>query len=167
MGYQGIAEHDVYDVLADVEQRYPVDRDRVYLTGISMGGGGALWLALTRPDVWAAVAPLCPSPFPEQRSSCRQCAQPADPALPWRPGPHRSRARVAATGSAACFTAGVAVDYLEYPGVRHNVWDLAYRGGALFDWLAEFRRNPLPGARPLRHPLLPLRSAPTGSASTA
>ena len=32
MGYQGIPEQDVYDVLADVERRFPVDRDRVYLT---------------------------------------------------------------------------------------------------------------------------------------
>ena len=62
MGYRGIAEKDVYDVLADVERRFPVDEDRVYLTGISMGGGGALWLGLTRPDVWAAVAPVCPMP---------------------------------------------------------------------------------------------------------
>ena len=64
MGYQGIAEKDVYDVVADVERRYPIDVDRVYLTGISMGGGGALRLALTRPDVWAAVAPVCAMPTP-------------------------------------------------------------------------------------------------------
>ena len=64
MGYQGIAEQDVYDVLADVKRRYSVDEDRVYLTGASMGGGGALWLALTRPDVWAAVAPVCADVFP-------------------------------------------------------------------------------------------------------
>src|ERR1035437_5269448 len=38
MGYQGIAEQDVYDVLADVKRRYSVDEDRVYLTGASMGG---------------------------------------------------------------------------------------------------------------------------------
>ena len=62
MGYQGIAEKDVYDVLADVERRFPVDEDRVYLTGLSMGGGGAIWLGLTRPDVWAAIAPVCPVP---------------------------------------------------------------------------------------------------------
>src|SRR5450755_1080096 len=64
MGYQGIPEQDVYDVLADVERRYPVDQDRVYLTGISMGGGGALWLAETRPDLWAGVAGLCADPMP-------------------------------------------------------------------------------------------------------
>ncbi|HJT86913.1 MAG TPA: alpha/beta hydrolase-fold protein, partial [Bryobacteraceae bacterium] len=51
MGYQGIAERDIYDLLADLERRFPVDEDRVYLTGISMGGAGALRLALTRPDV--------------------------------------------------------------------------------------------------------------------
>src|ERR1017187_8328410 len=64
MGYQGIAEQDVYDVLADVEHRYPVDRDRVYLTGISMGGGGALWQAETHPDLWAGVAAMCPDSMP-------------------------------------------------------------------------------------------------------
>ncbi|MGH9672713.1 MAG: alpha/beta hydrolase-fold protein, partial [Bryobacteraceae bacterium] len=30
MGYEGIAEQDVYDVLADVRKRFPVDDDRVY-----------------------------------------------------------------------------------------------------------------------------------------
>ncbi|MCS7316160.1 MAG: alpha/beta hydrolase-fold protein, partial [Bryobacterales bacterium] len=61
MGYQGLAEKDVYDVLADVRKRLSVDEDRIYLTGLSMGGGGALRLALTRPDVWAAVAAVCPA----------------------------------------------------------------------------------------------------------
>src|SRR6476660_7186927 len=28
MGYRGIAENDVYDVMADVKRRYPVDEDR-------------------------------------------------------------------------------------------------------------------------------------------
>ena len=60
-GYQGIPEKDVYDVLADVKKRFSVDEDRVYLTGLSMGGGGTLWLGLSRPDVWAAIAPVCPA----------------------------------------------------------------------------------------------------------
>ena len=62
MGYQGIAEKDVYDVLAGVKTPLPIDEDRVYLTGLSMGGGGTLWLGLTRPDIWAAIAPVCPAP---------------------------------------------------------------------------------------------------------
>jgi len=64
MGYQGIAETDVYDVLADVLRRYPIDRNRIYLTGISMGATGALRFALTRPAEWAAVALVCPGADP-------------------------------------------------------------------------------------------------------
>src|SRR5579883_3196512 len=45
MAYQGIAEKDVFDVLAEVEKHYSIDTDRVYLTGIGMGGGEALRLA--------------------------------------------------------------------------------------------------------------------------
>ena len=61
-GYQGIPEKDVYDVLDDVKKRFRIDTNRIYLTGLSMGGGGSLWLGLTRPDIWAAVAPVCPAP---------------------------------------------------------------------------------------------------------
>jgi hypothetical protein len=39
---------------------------------------------------------------------------------------------------------GVNADYIEFPGVRHNAWDLAYRNGAIFDWFAQFRRNRFP-----------------------
>ncbi len=59
-GCLGVPEQDVYEVLADVRGRYPIDEDRIYLTG--NGGGGTVWLALTRP---AAVAALCPPAPPE------------------------------------------------------------------------------------------------------
>jgi len=42
MGFTGIAEQDVYDVLDEVRTRYSVDQDRIYLIGLSMGGGAAL-----------------------------------------------------------------------------------------------------------------------------
>ncbi len=56
--YRGIGENDVLAVLADVQQKYRVDPDRIYLTGHSMGGTGAAYLALHHPDLFAAVAPL-------------------------------------------------------------------------------------------------------------
>jgi fermentation-respiration switch protein FrsA (DUF1100 family) len=143
MGYQGIAEQDVYDVIADVQRRYPVDPDRIFLTGISMGGGGALWLALTRPDVWAAVAPLCPSPVAGAAELAANASN-----LPIRlfHGEHDPIVPVAESRNwqRRLLAAGVPVDYLEFPGVRHNVWEPAFRGGALFDWLGKQRRNPFP-----------------------
>ena len=37
----------------------PVDVDRVYLTGLSMGGYGSWELAVRWPDVFAALIPIC------------------------------------------------------------------------------------------------------------
>ncbi|KAI9032174.1 Alpha/Beta hydrolase protein [Hyaloraphidium curvatum] len=36
-----------------------IDTSRVYLTGLSMGGGGTWSLALAEPDLFAAILPLC------------------------------------------------------------------------------------------------------------
>jgi pimeloyl-ACP methyl ester carboxylesterase len=143
MGYQGIAEQDVYDVLADVERRFPVDPDRVYLTGVSMGGAGVLWLALTRPDVWAAVAPVCPSTLPGTELLAPNALD-----LPIRLF-HGDRDPIVPVESSRTWQrrlldAGVPADYVEYPGVRHDAWNIAYRNGAIFDWFAKFRRQRFP-----------------------
>lgn len=56
--YRGIGEHDVLSVLAEVRGRYNIDPARIYLTGHSMGGTGAAYLALHYPDLFAAAASL-------------------------------------------------------------------------------------------------------------
>lgn len=143
MGYRGIAEQDVYDVLAEVKRRYPVDEDRVYLTGASMGGGGALWLALTRPDVWAAVALVSPAVIPGSDELAANALNvplrifhgDQDPVTPVEASRNWQRTLLGL---------GAQVDYVEYPGVRHNAWDPAYRNGAIFDWFGKFQRNQSP-----------------------
>lgn len=143
MGYQGIPEQDVYDVLADVERRYPVDQDRVYLTGISMGGGGALWLAATRPDVWAGVAAMCPDSMPRSEDLAANLLN-----VPVRlyHGELDTIVPVASTRAwqRRLLDAGVPAAYTEYPDARHNVWDLAYQHGGAIEWLAGQRRNRWP-----------------------
>jgi len=144
MGYQGIAEQDVYDVLAEVKRRYPVDDDRVYLTGSSMGGGGALWMALTRPDVWAAVAPVCAATIPGSEELAGNAADlpirlfqgEQDPAVP---------AESSRKWQKRFLEAGVTADYIEYPGVRHNAWDPAYRNASIFEWFGKLKRERDPG----------------------
>jgi hypothetical protein len=49
------------DVLADVKARFPVDEDRVYLQGGSMGGKGTWDWATAHPEHFAAIAPFCPA----------------------------------------------------------------------------------------------------------
>ncbi len=143
MGYQGIPEQDVYDVLADVKRRYPVDEDRVYLTGGSMGGGGTLWLALTRPDLWAAVAPVCPDVFPGTEDLAPNALN-----LPVRlfHGDLDPDVKVESSRlwQRRLLALNSPVEYIEFPGVRHNAWDFAYRNGTIFEWFAKYRRNPNP-----------------------
>ena len=108
-----------------------------------MGGGGALRLALSRPDVWAAVAPVCPSPIPGIEELAGNALN-----LPIRLFHGDIDPMVSVDSSRAWhrrfLDLGVPADYIEYPGVRHNAWDQAYRNGAIFDWFAKFRRNRFP-----------------------
>jgi dienelactone hydrolase len=54
--YADWGEADTFAVLKDVFARFPIDRDRLYLTGYSMGGYGVYRLASLHPDVFAAAA---------------------------------------------------------------------------------------------------------------
>lgn len=143
MGYEGIAEKDVYDMLADVERQFPIDPDRVYLTGISMGGGGALRLALTRPDLWAAVLPVCAATPPGLEDLApnaldlptRLVHGELDPIVPVQSSRNWQRRMLDLRDP---------VEYLEFPALRHNAWDAAYRDGAAFDWVGKYRRERFP-----------------------
>ena len=143
MGYQGIAEKDIYDVFDDVKQRFSIDEERVYLTGLAMGGGGALWLALTRPDVWAAVAAVCPTPPPGTEELApnainlpvRLFQGALDPLVP---------VQSTRQWNSLLQQTGAQVDYTEYPRVRHNSWDSAYKDEAIFEWFSQFHRNRYP-----------------------
>ncbi len=60
-------------LLDSVLEHYSADPDRLYLTGISMGGNG-VWLLATRyPDLFAAVAPVCGYGLPSQEFPERVC----------------------------------------------------------------------------------------------
>jgi pimeloyl-ACP methyl ester carboxylesterase len=143
MGYQGIPEKDVYDVLDDVKRRFSIDEDRVYLTGLSMGGGGALRLALTRPDTWAAVAAVCPSAAPGTEELApnalnlpvRLFQGALDPLVP---------VQSTRQWNSLFERLGTQVEYTEYSRVRHNSWDFAYKDEAIFPWFGQFHRNRFP-----------------------
>jgi len=142
MGYDGIAEKDVYDVIADVKKHFSIDEDRVYLTGISMGATGALRLAMTRPGLWGAVAAVCPdavNPGPLAPNLL-------DVPVRLYHGDQDAFASVEISRTWMKLLSGLdtEVEYTEYPDVRHNAWDLAYRNAAVFHWFDKFRRDRFP-----------------------
>lgn len=142
-GYQGFVEKDVYDMLDDVKKRFRIDEDRIYLTGLSMGGGGTLWIGLSRPDIWAAIAPVCPAPPNGTKDLAPNALNlpvhffhgDADQAVP-----------VAGTREwvKRLQELGTAVEYKEYPGVNHNSWENAYADEFIFDWFGKLKRNIFP-----------------------
>lgn len=143
MGYQGVAEKDVMDILSDVKKRFNIDEDRTYLTGLSMGGGGTLWIGLTRPDIWAAIAPVCPAPPQGTEDLARNALNyplwfhhgDKDQAVP---------VAVSRDWTARLKELRSNVEYTEYPGVNHNSWENAYANAQIFDWFSKFKRNPFP-----------------------
>jgi predicted esterase len=56
LGYQGPGEVDVLEALEAVASRFPIDRDRIYVAGSSMGGFGAQRIAQLHPDLFAGMA---------------------------------------------------------------------------------------------------------------
>ena len=57
-----LSEKDVMNVLAIIRKEFPIDNNRIYLMGHSMGGGGTWHIGMKYPDIWAALAPVAPAP---------------------------------------------------------------------------------------------------------
>jgi predicted esterase len=142
-GYQGIMEKDVMDMVADVKKRFQVDEDRTYLTGLSMGGGGTLWVGLSYPDMWAAIAPVCPAP-PD--GTKEKLGNALNFPVHYFQGDKDPAVNVDSTRKlvAKMKELGNSVEYLEYPDVKHDSWVNAYKDEFIFTWFSKFKRNKYP-----------------------
>lgn len=57
----GPGERDIFDAIDWARANLPIDVDRIYLTGFSMGGRGTYAIGLKNPDRFAAIAPMGPA----------------------------------------------------------------------------------------------------------
>ena len=97
---------------------YRVDRDRVYLTGLSMGGYGTWALAAAHPERFAAIAPICGGGNPKDASKLKDLPiwvfhGAKDPTVPLA----RSQEMVDALKEA-----GSDVKFTVYPDAVHDSW---------------------------------------------
>lgn len=109
-------------ILDKVLKDNPVDQQRIYLTGLSMGGYGSWDLGMRMPERFACVVPICGGG--DESHADRLVGMPvwawhgdADEAVPV----DRSRKMIAAIKKA-----GGDPKYTELPGVGHNSWTPAY-----------------------------------------
>ncbi len=54
----------IQDLVEDIKRNIRIDSDRIYLTGLSMGGRGTFIVAAKLPDLFAAIMPLSPHDRP-------------------------------------------------------------------------------------------------------
>jgi predicted peptidase len=59
IGWNKEVANNLMALIADLTDKLPIDMNRLYLTGSSMGGFGSFNLAASYPKVFAAVVPLC------------------------------------------------------------------------------------------------------------
>ncbi len=114
-----------------------VDPDRVYLTGLSMGGYGTWATACFNPARYAAIVPICGGGEVRHASHLRHVPVWAfHGAQDKVVRPPRSRTMVKAVR-----TAGGDAKLTLFPEAEHNSWDPAYATPGLFDWLLAQRRH--------------------------
>ena len=117
-------------------QNYKIDRDRVYVTGLSMGGYGTWDTLLRHNDIFAAGVPLCGGGNPSQASRLldvpiRAYHGTADNIVPSRGSKQMYDAIVALGGTKCSYTA--------LGGYDHFIWDYVYQQQWVFDWLYQQR----------------------------
>ena len=118
----------------------PIDRDRVYASGISMGGYGVWDLISRKPEWFAAAMPVCGGA--DTRQAWKLTNIPVwmhhgdrDTTVPFV----RSRLM-----TDALWRAGGNVRYTEYPGIAHGCWGPAFNNTANIAWLFAQKRKTIP-----------------------
>jgi beta-glucosidase len=128
-------------LLNKVVAEYPVDEDRLYLTGLSMGGFGAWHLAVTYPDRFAALAPICGSGpwhagFPERVRVIKHV-----PTWVFHGAKDRTvlprESKVLVKELQDC---GGNVRFTLYPHAAHDSWTETYRNPELYDWFLSHKK---------------------------
>jgi predicted peptidase len=124
-------------LLDEVSRDYRVDLDRIYVTGLSMGGFATWSLAMEFPTRFAAIAPLCGGGAFYNACAIRDVpAWVFHGALDNVISPDRSREMVEALRSC-----GAQPKFTLYPDLDHDVWTKTYDDPALYDWLLSQRRS--------------------------
>ena len=129
--------HVLIALLDEVVSKYRVDRSQIYLTGLSMGGGGAWNLAAAHPERFAAVVPV--SGVGDPAAARKLATLPIwvfhgakDDLVPLQASQEMVDA-LREVGNAAKFTI--------YPDAGHDSWTPTYNNPALFDWFLNQKRQ--------------------------
>ena len=124
-------------LMDDVAAKIRTDPDRVYATGLSMGGKGTWLLAMEAPTRFAAIAPLAADTFdPEGAARLKKIASWAIVGAEDFGGAVEANQKMVA----AIKTAGGDAKVTVVPGEGHFVWPRFYSDPTFYDWFLTHKR---------------------------
>ena len=141
-GWKAIIEAwqpEVLNALLDqVEKELNVDKSRVYLSGLSMGGYGSWRLAAASPERFAAVGPICGG------GNSGTWAKSLTKVPLWVF--HGAKDQVVPLAQSqemvdAVERAGGMVKFTIYPEAGHDSWTETYDNPQVYEWLLKNRRE--------------------------
>lgn len=127
----------LYALIDHTMATYPIDRNRIYVTGLSMGGYGTWDLITKYPERFAAAIPICGggnwlSVDRAKNIPVWAFHGDADTVIPI----DRSVEMVEALRQA-----GGDVKLTIYPDTGHNAWTPTYRNKEIYQWLMQHQRK--------------------------
>ncbi|MEH1882941.1 prolyl oligopeptidase family serine peptidase [Nostoc sp.] len=120
-------------LLDEVIASCAVDPDRVYLTGLSMGGYGTWHLAAAQPERFAAIAPICGGGNPQAAGKLKN--------LPvW--AFHGAKDNVVPLSESEIMVSALKVHdgnvkFTVYPEANHDSWTQTYNNPELYEWFLQ------------------------------
>ena len=134
LGWRGNYIDDVIKIVKEAIEHLPVDKNRIYITGVSMGGFGT-WEALSlAPELFAAAVPICGGATPSIARKIK------DIPIWTHHGEADEVVKVEWTRGIvdALERAKGNIKYTEYPkelGIKHDAWKPCYNNAEVFDWM--------------------------------
>lgn len=123
-------------LIDQIAAKYKVDRSRIYLTGMSLGGGGSWYWAAQHPEKFAAIAPLCGYGNPATAEKLRDVPI-------WTFHGEKDRAVAISVTEAmvnAVRIAGGTVKFTRFSDAGHDIVNRVYQNEALYQWFLQHRR---------------------------
>lgn len=128
---------ELKDLLDYITSSLDIDKSRIYLTGLSMGGFGTWDMSARYPDTFAAILPICGGGDPSNAGKIKD--------LPvWVF--HGAKDNTVSIDKSkvmvdALKAEGNDVKFTIYPEAGHDSWTATYNNQDIYDWFLKFRRK--------------------------
>lgn len=129
----------VIHLLDEIKKNYSCDNNRIYVTGLSMGGNGTWKMLAEYGNIFAAGIPICGWGDETKSDILKE--------IPIRIYHSKDDPTVSFAGSMEMYQSilkagGKNVKFIELDGLGHNSWDYAYSDREAFSWLlAQNKKN--------------------------